>query len=96
MLVMAARLSGKDPGGVRRSTNLAVARIDPDGHAERCYARRAQRKVELIPLDGGMVKLCGELPADAGAAAYARIDREARRRRRRDRTKTLDQHRADV
>jgi hypothetical protein len=94
--VMSARLDGKDPGGVRRSVNLAVARIDPEGHAQRCSARRAQRKVELIPLDDGMVKLCGDLPAEIGAAAYARIDREARRRRRRDRTKTLDQHRADV
>jgi hypothetical protein len=94
--VMAARLDGKDPGGLRRSTNLAVARIDPEGHAERCYARRAQRKVELIPLDDGMVKLCGDLPAEVGTAAYARIDREARRRRRRDRTKTLEQHRSDV
>jgi hypothetical protein len=94
--VMAARLAGKDPGGLRRSVNLAVARIDPEGHAERCYARRAQRKVELIPLDDGMVRLCGDLPVEVGTAAYARIDREARRRRRRDRSKTLDQHRSDV
>ncbi|MFD2420995.1 HNH endonuclease signature motif containing protein [Amycolatopsis pigmentata] len=94
--VMATRLNGKDPAGLRRSTNLAMARIDPEAHAERCYARRAQRKVELIPSDDGMVRLCGDLPAEVGTAAYTRIDREARRLRRRDKTKTLDQHRADV
>lgn len=47
--VIATRLNGKDPAGLRGSTNLAMA--DPEAHAERCYARRAQRKVELIPID---------------------------------------------
>jgi hypothetical protein len=43
-----------------------------------------------------MVKVCGDLPAEDGAAAYTRIDREARRRRQRDKSKTLDQHRCEV
>ncbi|MFD2419878.1 HNH endonuclease signature motif containing protein [Amycolatopsis pigmentata] len=94
--IMATRLSGKDPGGLRRSVNLAVIKVDPEGYAQRCRARRAQRRVELIPMDEGMVRLCGDLPAEEGAAAYRRIDIEARRRRRRDKTKTLDQHRAEV
>ncbi|MFD2416777.1 HNH endonuclease signature motif containing protein [Amycolatopsis pigmentata] len=94
--VMSTRLAGKDPGGLRRSTNRAVARIDPEGYAGRCRARRVRRKVELIPLDDGMVQLSGDLPVEIGVAAYQRIDREARRRRARDKTRTLEQHRADV
>ncbi|MFD2419594.1 HNH endonuclease signature motif containing protein [Amycolatopsis pigmentata] len=94
--IMATRLAGKDPGGLRRSVNLAVIKVDPDGYAQRCRARRAQRRVELIPMDEGMVRLCGDLPAEEGAAAYRRIDTEARRRRRKDKTKTLEQHRAEV
>jgi hypothetical protein len=94
--VMSTRVTGKDPGGLRRSATRAVAQVDPEGYAERCRARRAQRRVELVPLGEGMVKLCGDLPAEDGTAAYHRIDTEARRRRRRDKSKTLDQHRSEV
>jgi hypothetical protein len=94
--IMATRVTGKDPGGLRRSVNLAVIKVDPDGYARRCRARRAQRRVELIPMNEGMVRLCGDLPAEEGAAAYHRIDTEAHRRRRRDKSKTLEQHRAEV
>jgi hypothetical protein len=94
--VMAGRLAGKDPGGVRRAVNRVVARVNPDGYAERCRARRARRRVELIPLDDGMVRVAGDLPAEKGVAAYVRIDTEARRRRRTDKSKTLEQHRADA
>lgn len=94
--IISTRFAGKDPGSLRRATNRVIATIDPGGHAERCRARRAQRKVELIPLDDGMVKVAGHLPVEKGTAAYARIDTEARRRRRRDKSKTLEQHRADT
>lgn len=94
--VISTRLHGKDPSGLRRATNRVVAAIDPGRHAERCRARRAHRKVELIPLDDGMVKVAGHVPAEKGTAAYVRIDTEARRRRRLDKTKSLDQHRADT
>lgn len=94
--IMATRIAGKDPSGLRRSTNLAVAKVDPGGHAERCAQRRAQRRVELIPREDGMVNLSSYLPVEDGVAAYTRIDTEAKRRRKRDRTKTLDHHRSDV
>jgi hypothetical protein len=94
--IMSSRIAGKDPGGLRRSTNLAVAKVDPDGHAERCARRRAERRVELIPLEDGMGNLSSYLPIEDATAAYCRIDTEAKRRRRLDRSKTLDQHRAEV
>ncbi|WP_285491613.1 DUF222 domain-containing protein, partial [Amycolatopsis taiwanensis] len=94
--IMATRIDRKDPTGLRRSTALAVAKVDPDGYAHRCKRRRAQRRVELIPKGEGMVKLSANLPVEVGVAAYARIDAEARRRRKTDTTKTLEQHRADV
>jgi uncharacterized protein DUF222 len=75
--IMAGRIGRKDPTGLRRSTVLAVAKVDPDGYAKRCERRRAQRRVELIPQGEGMVRLCGDLPVEVGAAAYARIDAEA-------------------
>ncbi|WP_169739667.1 DUF222 domain-containing protein [Amycolatopsis taiwanensis] len=94
--IMATRIDRKDPTGLRRSTALAVAKVDPDGYAHRCKRRRAQRRVELIPKGEGMVKLSANLPIEVGVAAYTRIDAEARRRRKTDTTKTLEQHRADV
>jgi hypothetical protein len=95
-VIVATRFTGKDPGSLRRVTNRLVAAIDPGGHAERCRARRAQRKVELIPLNDGMVKVAGEVPVEKGVAAYVRIDTEARRRRRQDKSKSVEQHRADA
>ncbi|WP_052372369.1 DUF222 domain-containing protein [Amycolatopsis taiwanensis] len=94
--IMAGRIGRKDPTGLRRSATLAVAKVDPDGYAQRCARRRAQRGIELIPQGEGMVKLCANLPIEVGAAAYARIDAQARRRRKADTTKTLGQHRADL
>lgn len=94
--VIVTRFDGKDPGSLRRATSRVVATIDPGGYAERCRARRAQRKVELIPLHDGMVKVAGDVPVEKGVAAYVRIDTEARRRRRQDKSKSLEQHRADT
>jgi hypothetical protein len=94
--IMSTRIAGKDPSGLRRSTNLAVAKVDPHGYAERCARRRAQRRVELIPMEDGMANLSSYLPAEDAAAGYRRIDTEAKRRRRIDKSMTLDQHRAQV
>lgn len=94
--IIATRIAGKDPSGLRRSTNLAVAKVDPDGVAERCARRRAQRRVELIPMEDGMANLSSHLPVEDAVAAYTRITAEAKRRRLRDPSKTLDQHRAET
>lgn len=95
-VIMGQRIERKTPEGLRRSTNLAVATVDPDGYAQRCRKRRQDRRVELLPLDDGMVKLSADLPVEVGVAAYARIDAEAHRRRKQDKSKTLEQHRADI
>ncbi|WP_285486868.1 DUF222 domain-containing protein, partial [Amycolatopsis taiwanensis] len=94
--IMAGRIGRKDPSGLRRSTALAVAKVDPDGYARRCARRRARRGIELVPQGEGMVKLSANLPVEVGVAAYARIDAEARRRRKAGASKTLEQLRADV
>jgi hypothetical protein len=94
--VMARRIGRKNGKALRRSTNLAVAHIDPEAHARRCAERRQDRKVELIPQEDGTATLSADLPVEISTAAYTRIDAEARRRKKTDKDKTLDQLRADV
>ncbi|WP_026453964.1 HNH endonuclease [Saccharomonospora iraqiensis] len=94
--ILADRLSGKDPGALRQAVNRVVARVDPDGAADRAVRRRAERRVELIHGDDGTAVLRAELPAEVASAAYARVDRIARSLRRHGETRTTDQLRADV
>src|SRR5438067_13781781 len=60
--IMAERIARKNPAALRRSVNRAVIKVDPDGYDERCAKKRAQRKLELIPQDEGMVQLSADLP----------------------------------
>ncbi|MEU6643071.1 DUF222 domain-containing protein [Saccharomonospora sp. NPDC046836] len=94
--VMATRTRGKTPSALRRSVNRAVAKTDPIGTGVRAVPQVAVGKVDLIHRQRGTVRLAGDLPVNAGVAAFARIDAEARRRRNDAEGKTLDQLRADV
>ncbi|OZM70960.1 HNH endonuclease [Amycolatopsis antarctica] len=94
--MMAGRLAGKNPTGIRRAVVRLVALIDPDGHAARAAKRRAERNVQLVHQDDGIATLAADLPVEVASAIYSRVDRIARTLRGKDEARTLEQLRADV
>lgn len=94
--VLAERLVGKNPVGLRQAAGRVAARLDPEGADRRAAERRYCRRIELIPRGEGVATLAADLPAEAATAIYARLDRAARKLRGPDEERTLDQLRADV
>jgi hypothetical protein len=94
--VIAGRLAGKDPAGIRRVARTAVLKVDPDGSLDRAEARRENRRVELLHEDDAMASITGYLPAEIASAGYQRIDGIARGLKTRDETRSMDQLRAGV
>jgi Domain of unknown function (DUF222) len=90
------QIIGKDPAAVRRAAREAAHAVDPDGYASRAEKRRKDRKVELVHEEDAMASLWVYLPAEVAAAAYARVDAIARKRKTRNEERTLGQLRADV
>ncbi|MFJ4102028.1 HNH endonuclease signature motif containing protein [Amycolatopsis japonica] len=93
---MADRLAGRDPTAIRKSVDHAVQKFDPDGYRERAAAKRALRHVSLEHEDEAMSKLSGYLPAEVASSVYTSLSRAAQTRRQSDKTRTLDQYRADI
>jgi hypothetical protein len=94
--MIAGRLAGKDPAGIRRITRTAVLKVDPDGSLHRAEARRVDRRVELLHDDDAMASITGYLPAEIASAGYRRIDEIARGLNTREESRSMDQLRADV
>ncbi|WP_370947345.1 DUF222 domain-containing protein [Amycolatopsis sp. cg5] len=94
--ILVERLIGKDPRGVRRCANKLAAQADPDGLERRAAQKRAARRMILTHRDAGSARLAVEGPAEKCAAAYTRIDRLARKLSLSDKSRTLEQLRADV
>ena len=94
--ILADRLAGKNPVGIRQAAGRVAARLDPDGVDRRAAAQRHYRRVELMPRGEGMATLSADLPAEVATAIYTRVDRAARKLRGPDEVRTLDQLRADV
>lgn len=95
-LLVADRICEKDAFAVRRCVNRAVAKVDPNGYAQRVRARRRTRRVELRHEEDGMSSLHASLPVEVASSIYARVDRVARRLRGKRDHRTLDEIRADV
>ncbi|ANN19050.1 hypothetical protein SD37_27780 [Amycolatopsis orientalis] len=93
---MKKRLADRDPSAIRGSVNRAVQKFDPEGYRERATKKRALRHVSLEHEDETMSTLSGLLPAEVASSIYASLSRAARTRRAKDKSRTLDQHRADV
>ncbi|MBB5857709.1 hypothetical protein HDA45_007796 [Amycolatopsis umgeniensis] len=93
---MAKRLAARDPAAIRGSVSYAVEKYDPDGFRERAEKKRERRHISLEHEDETMSTLSGFLPSELASSIYASISRIARTRRAQDKTRTLDQHRADV
>ncbi|WP_414938564.1 DUF222 domain-containing protein [Amycolatopsis sp. cmx-11-51] len=93
---LAQRLAGRVPSAIRRSVSRAVQKFDRDGYRERAAKKRAARQVSLIHDDETMSTLSGHLPAEVASSIYASLCRTAQALRNKDKSRTLDQHRADI
>ncbi|MEV7554123.1 DUF222 domain-containing protein [Amycolatopsis sp. NPDC089917] len=93
---MAGRLAGRDPAAIRSSVSYAVQKFDYAGYHERATRKRAQRHISLEHKDETMSTLSGYLPTELASSIYASMSRAAKARRNKDKSRTLDQHRADV
>lgn len=93
---MTKRLAERDPGAIRKSVEYAVQKFDPTGYEERAAKKRALRHISLEHEDETMSKLSGFLPTEMASSIYASLSRAARARRAEDKSRTLDQHRADI
>ncbi|WP_158893672.1 DUF222 domain-containing protein, partial [Amycolatopsis anabasis] len=94
--IVATRLKGKNPASLRKMVNYWIAKVDKEGYEARCKAKRAERQLQLIHQDHGMSTLVADVPVEKGSAAYHSIDREARKRKTKDESRTLDQLRVDI
>ncbi|MFJ4105383.1 HNH endonuclease signature motif containing protein [Amycolatopsis japonica] len=91
------RIAGKNPEQVRKAANHAANTIDPDGAGKRAEKHREGRRLTLRHGETGVASIeVEDGPVEKVAAAYQRIDREARALRTGGETRTLDQLRADV
>ncbi|WP_370641981.1 DUF222 domain-containing protein [Amycolatopsis sp. TNS106] len=95
--VLEDRIADKNPGQIRKAANHAANTIDPDGAARRAEGHRDGRRLSLRHGETGVASIeVEDAPVEKAAAAYQRIDRDARALKTGDETRTLDQLRADV
>lgn len=95
--VMAGRLLGKNPTSARRSANAAIARVDPDGFDARARKAVESRSFRLRHSEAGVAGLFLEnASVEKAVAAYLCVDRQARKLKTADETRSLDQVRTDV
>jgi hypothetical protein len=92
----AGTLNLTDPTSVRRVVRRLAVRVDPDAVATRARKARCERKVQVIHGEDTMSTLLADLPTEIASAAYANVDRQARRLRNAGDERNLDQLRADV
>ncbi|MFJ8911731.1 DUF222 domain-containing protein [Amycolatopsis sp. NPDC102389] len=95
--VLEDRLPGRNADQIRKAANHAAMMADRDGAARRAERHRAGRRLSLRQGETGVASIeVEDGPVEKVAAAYTRIDREARALRAGGETRTLDQLRADV
>ena len=94
--ILALRLKKKHPRDFRGAVRRIVHNVDPDGTDRRAKAKRADRNVSLIHQDDTMATLLAKLPVEQASAIYSSVDLAAKALRKNDKTRTLDQLRADV
>jgi len=91
------RIPGRNPDQVRKAANHAANTVDPDGAGKRAEQHRDGRRLTLRQGETGVASIeVEDGPVEKVAAAYQRIDREARALKAGGETRTLDQLRADV
>ncbi|WP_039795199.1 HNH endonuclease signature motif containing protein [Amycolatopsis alba] len=95
--VLEDRLPGRNSEQIRKAANHAAMMADRDGAGKRVERHRAGRRLSIRQGETGVASIeVEDGPAEKVAAAYTRIDREARALKTGEETRTLDQLRADV
>ncbi|WP_371878935.1 HNH endonuclease signature motif containing protein [Amycolatopsis roodepoortensis] len=95
--VLEDRLPGRNSEQVRKAANHAAMMADREGAARRAERHRAGRRLSIRHGEAGVASIeVEDGPVEKVAAAYTRIDREARALKTGGETRTLDQLRADV
>ncbi|WP_199746686.1 HNH endonuclease signature motif containing protein [Amycolatopsis sp. WAC 01416] len=91
------RLEGKNSEQVRKAASHAAMTVDREGASRRAEHSRAGRRLTVRHGEAGVASIeVEDGPVEKVAAAYTRIDREARALKTGDEPRTLDQLRADV
>ncbi|MFJ4103063.1 HNH endonuclease signature motif containing protein [Amycolatopsis japonica] len=91
------RIGDKTPDQVRKAANHAANTIDPEGAGKRTERHREGRRLSLRHGEIGVASIeVEDGPVEKVAAAYQRIDREARALKTTEEPRTLEQLRADV
>nr|WP_192742387.1 HNH endonuclease signature motif containing protein [Amycolatopsis roodepoortensis] len=95
--VLEDRLPGRNSEQVRKAANHAAMMVDREGAARRAERHRAGRRLSIRQGETGVASIeVEDGPVEKVAAAYTRIDREARALKTGGEPRTLDQLRADV
>ncbi|MFI7120293.1 DUF222 domain-containing protein [Amycolatopsis sp. NPDC049868] len=95
--VLEDRLPDRNSDQIRKAANHAAMMADREGAARRTERTRAGRRLSIRQGETGVASIeVEDGPVEKVAAAYTRIDREARALRAGGETRTLDQLRADV
>ncbi|MEU8416412.1 DUF222 domain-containing protein [Amycolatopsis japonica] len=95
--VLEDRIPDRNSDQIRKAANHAAMMADRDGAARRTERNRAGRRLSMRQGETGVASIeVEDGPVEKVAAAYTRIDREARALRAGGETRTLDQLRADV
>ncbi|MFD5245717.1 DUF222 domain-containing protein [Amycolatopsis sp. NPDC058340] len=95
--VLEDRLPGRNSEQIRKAAGHAAMMADRDGAARRAERNRGGRRLTVRHGETGVASIeVEDGPVEKVAAAYTRIDREARALRAGGETRTLDQLRADV
>ncbi|MEU8413939.1 DUF222 domain-containing protein [Amycolatopsis japonica] len=95
--VLEDRIPDRNSDQIRKAANHAAMMADREGAARRTERNRAGRRVLVRQGETGVASIeVEDGPVEKVAAAYTRIDREARALRAEGETRTLDQLRADV
>ncbi|WP_103746204.1 HNH endonuclease signature motif containing protein, partial [Amycolatopsis lurida] len=95
--VLEDRLPGRNSEQIRKAANHAAVMADREGAARRAERHRAGRRLSIRHGETGVASIeVEDGPVEKVAAAYTRIDREARALKTGNETRTLDQLRADI
>ncbi|MEU9687088.1 HNH endonuclease signature motif containing protein [Amycolatopsis japonica] len=95
--VLEGRIPDRNSDQIRKAANHAAMMADRDGAARRVERNRGGRRLSVRQGETGVASIeVEDGPVEKVAAAYTRIDREARALRAGGETRTLDQLRADV
>ncbi|MGK4595958.1 DUF222 domain-containing protein [Amycolatopsis sp. w19] len=95
--VLEDRLPDRNSDQIWKAANHAAMTADRDGASRRAERNRGGRRLSIRQGETGVASIeVEDGPVEKVAAAYTRIDREARALRAGGETRTLDQLRADV